>query len=270
MSSHSHEEGGFHPHINPLWVYMAVFGALLVCTVITVLAAQLPLKDLLGEQKRIVALVIAMAVAIVKATLVAAIFMHLWYDNKFYFLLFTLSVLFLGIFIIFIYFDIHFRSELNPENDMDPVANGDFIKHDSVSGWRNKVNEDKLLSNNGKDRKILAVVHEIDVLNHHFHYYEKKLKAAQDKEGKIVDTKAKDDIAKTLPDVIGQGEALQANVKKYSTSKVNSDILVGRVEKIVTGLKEINEKVGGKSAPATPAKEPADSDEKKDQEEPAK
>ena len=65
----SHELG----HIIPLRIYCYVLGALVVLTAVTVAVAQFDF----GNWN----LVVAMAVASVKATLVALFFMHLKYEN---------------------------------------------------------------------------------------------------------------------------------------------------------------------------------------------
>jgi len=56
-------------------VYLFVFGALAVGTVLTVLAAQI-------EASTPVHITIALAIAVVKASLVAAIFMHLKWETS--------------------------------------------------------------------------------------------------------------------------------------------------------------------------------------------
>ncbi len=63
---HSHDA---HHHVTPLVVYWGVFGALLVLTAVTVWIAQFHF----GAATTL----IAMAVATVKASLVALFFMHL-------------------------------------------------------------------------------------------------------------------------------------------------------------------------------------------------
>ena len=60
-------------HIVPFKTYCTILGALLVLTVITVLAAQFDFGNF--------NLVVAMAIASVKALLVAMFFMHLKYEN---------------------------------------------------------------------------------------------------------------------------------------------------------------------------------------------
>lgn len=103
MNEHSTE----HHHILPLRIYFGVAAALMVFTVITVVAAQFQF----GEYN----LLIAMIIAAVKATLVALFFMHLKYDNKIYAMVFVGSLLFLAVFIIFTMFDTLRRDDIYDE-----------------------------------------------------------------------------------------------------------------------------------------------------------
>jgi len=95
-----------HVHVVPLPILLAVFAALIVLTWITVAATRIDL----GSWN----LVIAMAIATVKATLVALYFMHLRYDKPFYSLLFVTAVLFVGIFISLTLMD---TLEYQPDTD---------------------------------------------------------------------------------------------------------------------------------------------------------
>ncbi len=91
-------------HILPLKVYLSVGMGLLFLTVVTVAAAQMDF----GQMN----LLIAMGIAVVKATLVVMFFMHLKYDNRIYMLVFIGSLLFLGVFIIFTMFDTMRRGDI--------------------------------------------------------------------------------------------------------------------------------------------------------------
>ncbi len=79
------------PHITPLIIYLGIGAALLLLTIVTVEVAGFDLGPL--------NLIVAMAIATFKAALVAMVFMHLWYDNKFYLMIFLSSLLFLAVFI---------------------------------------------------------------------------------------------------------------------------------------------------------------------------
>ena len=78
-------------HVMPVPILLGVFFALIVLTFATVAATWIDLGPWnLG---------LAMGIAMVKATLVAAYFMHLRYDNPFNALLFGAALLFLALFI---------------------------------------------------------------------------------------------------------------------------------------------------------------------------
>ncbi len=93
--------------IIPLSIYLSVFAALLVLTAVTVAVAQIDL----GPWN----LVVALAIASLKVALVAFIFMHLYYDNKLYFIIFAGALAFLAIFIILTMFDTMRRDDLYGE-----------------------------------------------------------------------------------------------------------------------------------------------------------
>ncbi len=95
------------PHIAPLRVYLGVGAALLVLTVITAWVGTIQL----GEWN----IVVAMTIAALKASLVAFFFMHLYYDNKLYFIVFTAGILFLALFIGFTMIDSMTRGDIDPE-----------------------------------------------------------------------------------------------------------------------------------------------------------
>ena len=78
-------------HIVPLRVLLGVFAALLALTFVTVAATWF---DAGGW-----ALLIALGIATVKASLVALYFMHLRYDNPFYAVVFLAALLFLAVFL---------------------------------------------------------------------------------------------------------------------------------------------------------------------------
>lgn len=103
MSQHSESHADAHAthvHACPLWILGAVFAALIVLTVVTVLTAQF--VDL-GELN----LVLAMAIALVKGALVAMFFMHLWWDSKFNTIALLAGLGFLAIFLAFALVDTH-------------------------------------------------------------------------------------------------------------------------------------------------------------------
>jgi cytochrome c oxidase subunit 4 len=60
-------------------------------------------------------IVVALAIASIKAMLVAFFFMHLYYDHKFYFITFAIAVVFLVVFIGFTFIDTLRRGDLYEE-----------------------------------------------------------------------------------------------------------------------------------------------------------
>jgi cytochrome c oxidase subunit IV len=74
-------------HVSPKSVYYSIFGALMVLTVITVAAAFVNLGSLNFP--------VALAIAIIKATLVVLFFMHVKYSSRLTKLVVTTSLFFL-------------------------------------------------------------------------------------------------------------------------------------------------------------------------------
>jgi cytochrome c oxidase subunit 4 len=90
--AHGHDDGHGLSHLTPITLLLAVFGALVVFTVVTVMVTKV---DLGGEGNFIVAMVIAT----IKAGLVMAYFMHLRWDKKFNVVVFLSSFLFVTLFL---------------------------------------------------------------------------------------------------------------------------------------------------------------------------
>ncbi|EMI16974.1 cytochrome oxidase subunit IV [Rhodopirellula maiorica SM1] len=90
--SGEHREGYDFAHPLPLPILFGVFAALVFLTIVTVAQASF---DLGGFD-----VVIVMAIATVKATLVVLFFMHVLYDKPFNAVVFISSFVFLAIFII--------------------------------------------------------------------------------------------------------------------------------------------------------------------------
>jgi len=93
-------------HVIPARVLLAVFGALMVLTFLTLAASWVDL----GAWN----LWIAMGIATVKASLVVLFFMHLLYDNRFNALIFVTALAFLTLFISLTLLD---RVEYQPDID---------------------------------------------------------------------------------------------------------------------------------------------------------
>ena len=109
-ADHTHapheEDGDVHVHIASPQFYWGIFGALIVLTLITVRVSYYDF----GSANIIIALV----VATLKASLVAAFFMHLRHDKLFNTLAFLSAFLFLAIFILLTYDDLGGRGRPLP------------------------------------------------------------------------------------------------------------------------------------------------------------
>ncbi len=110
-TSHAIDHAHSHPITGPR-TYALVLAALLVMTVVTVGAAYLDF----GPWNTVVAI----AIATVKASLVALFFMQLRYD-RFNAVIFLGGVLFLAIFLIWTLFDLSTRTLVLPGNLKEPV-----------------------------------------------------------------------------------------------------------------------------------------------------
>jgi cytochrome c oxidase subunit 4 len=112
-SGHAVHEGGHQDeiaHVTPVRLLVAVWGALIVLTIVTVAVTKVDL----GASTN---LVIAMAIATIKAGLVVTYFMHLRWDRPFHTLIFVGSLLFVSLFISLTLFD---KSEY--EHSLDEMA----------------------------------------------------------------------------------------------------------------------------------------------------
>jgi cytochrome c oxidase subunit 4 len=90
-SDHSHDDHGV-AHVMPLNLLFGVGAALLVLTAVTVWVTYVDL----GRSGN---LLVAMFIAVIKAGLVCAIFMHLRWDRPFNAIVFASSILFVALFI---------------------------------------------------------------------------------------------------------------------------------------------------------------------------
>jgi cytochrome c oxidase subunit IV len=103
---HHEDDGQLHVHISSARFYWGIFGALIVLTLLTVRVSYYDF----GSANIIIALVIAT----MKASLVAAFFMHLRHDKLFNTVAFLAAFLFLAIFILLTYDDLGFRAREVP------------------------------------------------------------------------------------------------------------------------------------------------------------
>jgi cytochrome c oxidase subunit 4 len=109
-TDHTHaphdEDGDVHVHIASSQFYLGIFGALIVLTLLTVRVSYYDF----GSAN----IIIALLIATVKASLVAAFFMHLRHDKLFNTISFLSAFLFLAIFILLTYDDLGVRGRRGP------------------------------------------------------------------------------------------------------------------------------------------------------------
>lgn len=96
---------GPKPHTHSVWLYWAVFLALIFFTIVTVWLS--------GHDFGKLNMVITLLIAGSKASLVMAFFMHLAFDNKFFGIIAGTSLIFLALFILFPILDLETRADLD-------------------------------------------------------------------------------------------------------------------------------------------------------------
>jgi caa(3)-type oxidase subunit IV len=101
---HPHEN---HEHISPISLYNKVIVTLFVLTGLTYAVSYMDLGP--------ASLTVAMVVAFIKASLVVAFFMHLKYDDRYHLFVFLGTIIFVGIFFGFTFYDLNARAHLNDE-----------------------------------------------------------------------------------------------------------------------------------------------------------
>jgi cytochrome c oxidase subunit 4 len=118
QTNHSHtahaDDGQVHAHIATSQFYLGIFGGLIVLTLATVKVSYYDF----GPAN----IIIALLIATMKASLVAAFFMHLRHDSLFNTIAFLSAFLFLAIFILLTYDDLGVRAKERPTyvESMDP------------------------------------------------------------------------------------------------------------------------------------------------------
>lgn len=103
--SHTLMVRGPKPHTHSVWLYWAVFFALVGLTCATVLLARYDFGKL--------NLIVTLLIAGTKALLVFGVFMHLAFDSKFFAVIVGTSFLFLGLFIGFPILDMGSRADID-------------------------------------------------------------------------------------------------------------------------------------------------------------
>lgn len=114
--THTAAESDHSGHIAPTWFYIAVWGALMILTVITVAASRIDLG--------VLNLPIALGIATIKATLVALFFMHLFFDDKFNLVVLISGFIFVAIFCVLTVVDMLSRGDIyqRERHDIVPPA----------------------------------------------------------------------------------------------------------------------------------------------------
>ncbi len=103
-----HDDGAVHAHVSSVQFMAGIFAALICLTVVTVAVSRIDLGSMNS--------VVAIAVATVKAALVAAFFMHLRYEKPLNTFIFVMAFVFLGVFIGLTMNDIGMRGAVDREN----------------------------------------------------------------------------------------------------------------------------------------------------------
>jgi cytochrome c oxidase subunit 4 len=91
-----------HPHVTPYRHLLAVLGALLVLTGLTILLSRVDVGAL--------NIWLTLVVAASKASLVLLFFMHLKHEGRAFAVTFLVTVFFVAIFIGFLFWDVAFRA----------------------------------------------------------------------------------------------------------------------------------------------------------------
>ncbi len=103
------------PHVLSRKILVATFGALVTLTLLTVTASRVDL----GPWN----VVIALAIAALKASMVALFFMHLKYENKFLMVVLGAAALFAVLFVAFVVFDtVQYQPEIRAFEKAEAAA----------------------------------------------------------------------------------------------------------------------------------------------------
>lgn len=108
--SAAHHDGHAHHHVASMRLLNGILGMLLVLTVLTVAVSRVHFGESLN-------LYIAVGIAVVKASLVAAFFMHLLHDKAMNTIVLFFTVLTIGFFLLFTLVDMGSRGMVDPLRD---------------------------------------------------------------------------------------------------------------------------------------------------------
>lgn len=101
-----------HHHIVPLKTYFIIFGLLMLFLLITVGAAELDFNHILGPNFAWLNIIVALAIAVVKASLIVMYFMHVKFSGRLIALFAVAAYFFVGIMFLMTYGDYMTRSWL--------------------------------------------------------------------------------------------------------------------------------------------------------------
>ena len=131
LSAHDHAGAdplGHPEHISPYWVYFAVAGGLFCLTALTVGVSELGLPMPYS-------LIAAMIIAVTKAGLVVAFFMHMIHDTRLNLLVLTAGVFFSLVFITLTMTDVLSRGMVDPMNDPQWTLQQTLSAGEVPPGW---------------------------------------------------------------------------------------------------------------------------------------
>lgn len=104
-SAHSASEHSAEHHLVPLKYYYGVFGLLMALTALTVYVASFDLEHIWGPLN----IIVAMTIAVIKATAVVMIFMHVRWSSKLTQLIIVSGIFWLVILLVLTYTDYSVR-----------------------------------------------------------------------------------------------------------------------------------------------------------------
>ena len=110
-----------HNHVLPLKLYIGVFAALVALTVLTVLTASVDF----GSWN----IWVALAIANSKALLVLGIFMHLWFDSRFYGLILGVVLTMLSTFLMLTLMDVQWTAAVDYQHAIGLPRNEKVYRH---------------------------------------------------------------------------------------------------------------------------------------------
>jgi cytochrome c oxidase subunit 4 len=110
----AHAEAHDEAHVDSPWLYVKVYVALLILTVLTVMVST---TFGLGDISHAFSLTVAMLIAAAKGTLVVLFFMHVLHDQKLIGLIVVVSLFFMGLFFSMTMFDVSARGMISDLED---------------------------------------------------------------------------------------------------------------------------------------------------------